>query len=182
MNARTILWRRLDQTGLEVARLEEHPSGWSFTGTVIVVNEGTPCAFTYAVVCDSSWRTVEASIRGTVGEEFVNVSVESHGRQWLRNGEAQPQVAGCIDVDIAFTPATNTLPIRRLRIPIGQSVPVTAAWLRFPDFVLVPLEQSYTRERANVYRYESGGGSFAARIDVDDLGLVRQYGQIWRAE
>lgn len=182
MTKRSVLWRRLDQTGLELATLEGHPSGWNLRGTVVVVNEGVPCAFTYAVVCDASFRTLEASIRGTVGETPVDVRVESRGRRWVRNGEEQPQVAGCVDVDIAFTPSTNTLPIRRLRIPIGQSVPVQAAWLRFPDFSLELLEQSYHREAENTYRYESGGGSFVALIDVDDLGLVRRYGKLWRAE
>ena len=33
----------------------------------------------------------------------------------------------------AVTPATNTLPIRRLNLQIGGSKSVIAAWVKFPD-------------------------------------------------
>lgn len=183
MTSRTILWRRLDTTGLELFRLRQPASGWELGGTVIVVNDGARCGFVYDVRCDESWRAREARVSGHIGDQTVDVLVETDGQgRWWRNGEEQPGVAGCIDVDIAFTPATNTIPIRRLRLPVGASAPVSAAWLRFPDLSLALLQQSYRREGEHTYRYESGGGSFVAMLEVDDDGLVRQYGEYWRAE
>src|SRR5712664_99467 len=44
-----------------------------------------------------------------------------------------PHSANVCDIDLAVTPATNTLPIRRLNLEVGQSQEVTAAWLKFPD-------------------------------------------------
>jgi hypothetical protein len=74
------------------------------------------------------------------------------------------------------------LPIRRLNLKPGSAASVRAAWLRFPDFTLAPLEQVYTRESAHRYRYESGGGKFSAALDVNPDGLVLQYGDLWVAE
>jgi uncharacterized protein len=81
-------------------------------------------------------------------------------------------------VDLAVTPATNTLPIRRLDLQIGHSASVTAAWIRFPELEIQPLSQRYTRLAKNTYRYESDPG-FSTEIRVDDLGLVTYYRGGW---
>jgi len=76
------------------------------------------------------------------------------------------------------TPATNTLPIRRLNLEVGQSQQVTAAWLKFPELKLEILFQLYTRLSPQRYRYQSGT-SFSAELLVDDLGLVTVYPGGW---
>lgn len=72
------------------------------------------------------------------------------------------------------------MPIRRLAPRIGDAVEVTAAWVRFPELTIEPLPQRYTRLADRHYRYESGGGSFVAEIEVDELGLVTEYEGGWR--
>jgi uncharacterized protein len=90
-----------------------------------------------------------------------------------------PSVAGCLDVDLAFTPATNILPLRRLDLAVGESREVTAAWLLFPDLTVEPLPQRYTRLDERRVRYESRGGAFTAELEVDELGLVMRYPPLW---
>ena len=87
-------------------------------------------------------------------------------------------IQGCDDVDLSVTPATNTLPIRRLNLEVGSSVSVIAAWVKFPELTVEPLSQRYTRLRKDSYRYESNTGS-SAQIAVDDLGLVTAYPSGW---
>ena len=72
-----------------------------------------------------------------------------------------PAVAGCVDLDLNFSPSTNLLPIRRLNLSVGQEAAVRAAWLRFPSFILEPLEQLYRRVDATTYRYESAGAGLS---------------------
>jgi uncharacterized protein len=103
-------------------------------------------------------------------------------QRWRLNGIEQPIVAGCLDVDLSFTPATNFLAIRRLGLAIGQAADVTAAWLRFPELTLEPLAQRYARQGERHYRYESDGGNFVADLAVDEMGFVTQYPQLWQAE
>ena len=90
-----------------------------------------------------------------------------------------PAVAGCLDVDLAFTPATNILPLRRLGLAVGESREMTAAWVRFPDLSVEPLAQRYTRLDERRVRYESRGGAFTADLEVDELGLVVSYPPLW---
>jgi hypothetical protein len=82
-------------------------------------------------------------------------------------------------VDLAFTPATNLLPIRRLSLATGEQAAVRAAWLSFPGFALEPLDQVYRRTGPAAYRYESQGGAFATDLEVDADGFVRRYGGAW---
>jgi len=90
-------------------------------------------------------------------------------------------VAGCLDIDLAFSPSTNLLPIRRLKLRPGEAAEVRAAWLRFPEFVLEPLEQMYRRLDAWTYRYESGGGAFVATLRTNTAGFVTSYPGLWEA-
>jgi hypothetical protein len=58
-------------------------------------------------------------------------------------------------------------------------VEVTAAWVRFPDLAVEPLEQEYTRLDERRWRYQSRGGAFSAVLEVDEHGLVIDYGDLW---
>jgi len=91
-------------------------------------------------------------------------------------------VAGSIDLDLHFSPSTNLLPIRRLNLSIGEQAQVKAAWLRFPEFTLEPLEQMYRRVDDVIYHYESAGGKFVAELKVNAVGLVTLYPKVWAAE
>ena len=89
------------------------------------------------------------------------------------------ELDGCIDADLEWSPSTNTLPIRRLGLAVGESRAVTAAWLRFPSLQVQRIDQSYERLAENRYRYRSG--LFTADLAVDDDGIVLQYGVNWKA-
>ena len=91
-------------------------------------------------------------------------------------------MTGCIDLDLNFSPLTNTLPIRRLNLEVGEEAHVRAAWLRFPSFKLEPLEQVYRRFKSSQYQYESAGGSFVSELEVEKAGLVIHYPNLWRVE
>ena len=90
-------------------------------------------------------------------------------------------MAGCFDIDLAFSPSTNTLPIRRLSLATGASASVRAAWLTSPDFALQSLDQVYHRVDPATYRYKSGGGAFRALLRVNPAGLVVSYPELWEA-
>ncbi|HJU74841.1 MAG TPA: putative glycolipid-binding domain-containing protein [Gemmatimonadaceae bacterium] len=178
-----IIWRRLDQPGLEYAKLVGVDGDWYLTGTVVTVQNGVPCELRYRVVTDPDFRTVSADIRGTLGLQPVTIDLTNDPQLgWVMNGGLCAGLDGCIDVDLAFTPATNTLPIRRLRLEGGDAADVSAAWLRFPEMSLERLDQRYSRTGEYTYRYESGGGTFVRDLTVNEAGLVLEYPGLWRVE
>jgi hypothetical protein len=141
------------------------------------------CRLDYQVVCNSAWETVSAKVTGWIGSETVDVDLAvDSARRWRLNGKECPEVSGCIDVDLNFSPSTNLLPIRRLALEVGQEATVRAAWLRFPSFDLEPLEQLYRRLDVVTYRYESAGGRFVAELKVNAAGFVTRYQDLWQLE
>jgi hypothetical protein len=174
------VWRRVGCPGLERFELRRENTGWSLGGTVVLVHEGEAAEARYAVACDGSWRTRWAEVTCTCGAATRTLELTVTGDRWLEAGREHREVRGAVDVDLGWTPATNTLPIRRLGLRPGQrSGIVTAAWVRFPTLQLEPLPQEYERLDERRYRYTSGGGIFSAELSVDEEGLVVDYGDLW---
>ena len=169
-----ILWRWMDRPGHEAARL----SGTMLEGAAAFAHDDAPVGLAYSIVCDASWHTRTATVRGFIGARPVDVAITA-GEIWRLNGEEQPQVAGCIDLDLNFSPVTNLLPIRRLSLEVGEEANVRAAWLRFPSMQLEPLEQTYRRLADDRYRYTSANGAFTAELRVNAEGWVVDYPGAW---
>jgi hypothetical protein len=179
----TVLWRRLDHPGHDAARLVHHAPFWQLGGTAVFGLEGRPCRLEYQIVCDAAWRTLHGRVNGWLGTDQVKVELYTDtARRWTINGRLAPAVAGCVDLDLAFTPATNTLPIRRLALNPGERAEVRSAWLRFPELTLEPLVQTYTRTGEATYRYEYPAGDFVAELEVGPAGLLLRYPPLWEVE
>ena len=142
-----------------------------------------PCQLAYQILCDHTWRTISAHVEGWVGARSIDVHIRVNGKQhWWLNENEVPGVEGSIDLDLNFSPSTNLLPVRRLKLAVGEGADITTAWLRFPGFNLEPLPQHYQRLEEFTYRYESSGSKFIADLRVDQVGFVIDYPGIWVAE
>ena len=181
--ATSILWRGLFFEGHESCRLFSSGGEWHLEGAAVFSHEQQPCRLSYHIVCDEAWHTRSSQVEGWLGDEVIDLQIRAdlNGYWWLDEVE-QPQVAGCIDIDLNFSPSTNLLPIRRLGLAVGKASEVNAAWLRFPSFKLERLSQQYRRLDENLYRYESAGGQFAAELKVNSAGFVIEYPNLWQAE
>lgn len=179
----SILWQGFVLPGHEACRLLSQDSGWHLEGTAVFSHEEKPCQLHYQVICDAAWRTLSAEIKGWLANSSIDIQIKTDPSQrWWLNGVEQPDLKGCIDIDLNFSPSTNLLPIRRLELAIGETAEVKAAWLRFPSFRLEPLPQQYHRLDETIYRYESAGGQFVADLKVSPSGFVLEYPGIWKSE
>ena len=175
------LWQWIKGVGLERFELLRKQHEWMLRGTIIVLAEGGPAEAKYEVVCDESWltRSADISLRNGSGDRVLRVEVQS-GR-WRESGLVNERVAGCTDIDLEWSPSTNTIPIRRLSLSVGEkSGLVTAAWVRFPDLTLQPLPQEYERISERCYRYTSPVDAFVTEIAVDEEGLAINYEGFWQ--
>lgn len=180
-----VRWRRLDVPGREEACASRSITGWRLTGELEVEDARVIARIRYAIECDLDWRTRSARVEGEVDGSPIRFTLAADGTgRWTEDGDPVPDLAGCLDLDLGFTPATNTLPIRRLDLAIGESAPVRSAWLRFPELRLEPLEQTYTREGERRFRYCAlvDGEPFIARLDIDAFGRVVRYEGLWEIE
>lgn len=171
-----MFWRRTDVPGHECARLVYHEPFWQLGGTAVFADQGKACRVEYSVACDAAWRTLHVDIGGWIGARRVRFTLTANAdRNWRADGRPCPDVAGCLDVDLAFTAATNMLPIRRVGLEPGRQASVRAAWVSFPGFAVEPLDQVYRRVGPTTYRYEADGGAFVTELEVNPAGFVSRY-------
>ena len=174
-NSRHVVWRRSsDLQTIEWCTLAEGESQKVLEGLILGAAASLPLRIEYRVVCHPDWQTSTVDVRQQHGrEETVLTLVRDAAGAWVRDGQPMPTLDGCVDVDLGFSPSTNTLPIRRLALAIGKSETIEAAWVLFPDLEVRPLSQTYTRLSDQGYRYASD--DFAADLCVDAAGLVTDY-------
>ena len=181
--AAAILWRSLDGPGHDSARLSVDGGRAVIDGMAVFAMDGASCAVAYRVACDDAWRTVSADVDGWLGDATVSMRIRRDGSgRWTVNGTPVPSLDGCDDVDLAVTPATNALPIRRLGLKVGEKADVPAAWWNPPSIGLTRLEQTYERIGPSTYRYTSGHGAFETVLVVRHDGLVTRYPGLWEEE
>lgn len=180
---RVAAWRRVGPLpGLAVATLAPVAGGWQAAGHEVLADASAAWSSRFVVSLDSQWRTrdVDVEVIGEHGLRRLRLAATADAR-WTRDGRAVPELTGCLDVDVAATPLTNTFPIRRLRLEVDRSVEILAAWIDVPTLALEPVRQRYTRlaDEAGhaVYRYQDDrpGGGRPYRLVVDDAGVVVEY-------
>ena len=179
MTSRRVSWQRVDETPTdEVCGMSVRDSGLSLVGTVLGAEGGVPLRIEYRVLTDAAGLTTAVHVRQQLGfgQQTLTLARDAKGG-WTGDGAALRALRGCTDIDLGFSPSTNTLPIRRLRLGIGASATIKAAWVRFPGLTVEKAAQTYTRLDEFTYRYASG--TFEAELIVDDDGLVASYA-VWR--
>ena len=180
---RTLIWKALYTPGAEYFNLWEEDGGWKLEGMVALALDGYPTQVRYHVLCNDRWETQAVDVEMKTGstERTLKITVgEKH--RWYADGKELRAVRGCVDVDLSITPATNTLPIRRLNLAVGENKVVTAAWVRFPELTVQTLTQKYIHVDGERYWYQSDLSDKVWNLEVDELGLVRRYADGWARE
>ena len=135
----------------------------------------------YRIALDQRWRThrVDVEIVGTGARRVLQGDGQGH---WADDdGNGLPILDGAIDPDLAITPFTNTLPIRRLGERPAGSTDIFTAWMAFPDLTVQRDPQRYTcLEPKRRWLYESRDSDFRRQLEIDDDGLVTTYPGLFR--
>lgn len=119
---RIVMWSNLGIDGIDRCELRRTTEGYLLKGALLgLLPDGRrPIEARYEIHCDEHWRTHRALIEQTIARDrrSLRLSSESLGR-WHGDGRELPELSGCIDIDLGLTPATNTIPIRRLSFGIA---------------------------------------------------------------
>jgi len=174
-------WRHQDaRDGFEVVFLQTSHAGHRLRGCSTAVEDGQPWVVRYEIVLDDAWRTTTAHVGGQspTGEHEVRLDADGSGH-WRVDGVAAPHLDGCFDVDLESSSCTNTLPIHRLRLGVGQQADAPAAYVRAVGLDVERLEQRYVRiddDRARQrFDYTAPVFDYEGRLVYDAAGLVLDY-------
>jgi uncharacterized protein len=180
--AQNILWHCSLLASSEHASLTETENDRRLQGLAVLPIGGEPCHIDYQVLCDRDWLPRSCSVRVALPMQVRRIDLRSNVLgDWELKGNATSHLNGCWDIDLGWTPATNTVPIRRLDLEVGDSASISAAWVRFPELDVVADQQHYTRIASDRWRYRSGDYDFEMVTDAAS-GLILEYGDdLWRA-
>jgi uncharacterized protein len=145
-------------------------------------DERGPFRLTYRLTWDDAWRLRAAELVATDERETRMLSLRTDDGRWLDgDGRLIPELDGCLDIDIWPTPFTNSFPIRRETMAVGERREFRMAWVFAPDLTVEPQPQAYTRVADHLYLFESLDGSgFSAELPVDADGIVLDYPGLFR--
>jgi hypothetical protein len=182
MSKRTIArWRDWPGKGIEHLVLREGPEDIVAEAVILGATDHEVFAARYRIVCGKSWRVRKVEIDQIGDGDAVELASDGAGNWVDGSASPLPQLASAIDIDISVTPFTNTLPIRRLGLQVGQSADILTVYIQLPGLTVATDRQRYTCLEPNRrYRYESLDSDFTRDIEVDDHGLVVTYPGLFR--
>ena len=150
----SIRWRSVEHGGLEQLRLTEWGGAIRANGAIVGQAGEKRLGVLYQISLTPDWRFESILLQGIDGRVSV-LTRDSADRWYDTQSEQIAALLGCTDIDFEMTPFTNTLPINRAPLAIGET-------RRF-------------RLEERLYRFETADGSFSADIAVDEDGLVTDY-------
>jgi hypothetical protein len=177
----SILWRRIDRTSYERCTLEDTATGHRLAGTVLLVDEGVPYDIRYTIVTNPQWQpvTVGVNVSGVDNDRTLALSGDANG-SWSVGDSPVLELFGATDVDFGFSPGTNTIPIKRLGLDVGETAEITAIRVDFPQRDIEKVTQTYERLAERRYRYRAG--EYSADLTLNEHGLVIAYPAGWMTE
>lgn len=174
-----LIWASCENPGYEHVRIDAgHPEWTVFDSMLIREHEGEVRRGGYTLIVDNVWRALE--IRLMMEEApgrmtALHLLASGEGSWTDADGQRIPELDGCIDVDIQWSPLTNTLPIRRLHLQPAEEREVRVVYLSLPDLHIQAVAQRYERIGEHEVRYMSLASGFRGELTIDDEGFVVLY-------
>jgi uncharacterized protein len=150
---------------------------------VVLSGDGLAATGAQLGVAPTPYRAAyELEVRGDWTTRRLRVDVAGVGSLELRHdGKGtwagvpnSAELEGALDCDLAFSPLTNLMPIRRHRLHEQPgAVGFAMAWVSLPDLKVHRSEQRYEHLAPGRVRFSSDG--FTADLELDEHGLVVSY-------
>lgn len=182
---RTLCWTPTWNRDREGVGLEHLLLGEGTADSVVLAfdEDRGPFRLGYRLHWDGSWRLCDAELVVTTERSTRSLSLQTDGQgRWRhRDGRTIGELDGCVDIDIWPTPFTNSFPIRREPMAVGERRQFRMVWIFGPELTLRPQPQAYTRLADRLYLFESLDGSgFRAELPVDEDDIVLDYPGLFR--
>lgn len=159
-------WRnRMDDTVTSIALRWEN-EGWTADGRI----ESNDVQFVLRI--SSMWQVQQFLLFRDLDEPDLWLATDRRGRWGEVNGAHRPDLDGCVDVDLAGTPFTNCIPIRRLPLYAGHSAQQNVILIDTDTLSVVPVTQTYAMFDTTTWRYRSMWTSSEVEAKVDEYGFV----------
>lgn len=173
--AHAVVWVRQDESGNDACRFADAEGGYLIDGSS---TDAKGSILTYRIRAREDGTTRRARI-GAKSRIFVSRAPDN---TWLLNGTPATAVEEAEDIDLGFTPATLTLPIRRLKLSIGDDAEIMVARLDLENDRLTPLNLVLRRTADKEYECLNADTGKTSHLVVDGHGIIQRFTGHWIAQ
>jgi uncharacterized protein len=175
-----IIWKGIRPNTTEYCSIKQEPNGIVVRGQITGLLEDRPINIYYAINLDKDYQINAVHLQCPFNNSF-DVSLLHKDEKWYDlQGNHLSQYDDCDDVDISITPFTNTIPIRRLHLTLGESRKIPVIYIDPLENTLTRTLQRYTYMENSRYRYENLTSGFVSEVITDSTGIVVEYPGIWK--
>lgn len=163
----TARWAGWDTDDLEETELRWENEGWTINGQI------SRERVQYVLRITATWQVRQFLLFRDLDDPDLWLYTDGTARWGEMNGARREELDGCYDLDLACTPFTNTLPIRRLPLQVGDRVEVPVVSVDVETLGVRPVQQRYLR--LDTHRWAFAEGDESVEFEVDDYGLMIDY-------
>ena len=188
---RFCVWTGVEEWLAEAATVDLRAGGMTATGTQLGAHP-VPYRVDYRLDASAGFVTRELDLTA-VGEGWrrrlllrraaegdwsadVEEGGDPPGGAW--DGE-RPDLSEALDIDVGFSPLTNSMPILRQGLHRKGSREFVMAWVSVPDLHVTRSRQRYEHVRAHgrggTVRFLEVDSDFTAELELDPAGLLVFY-------
>jgi uncharacterized protein len=177
--SRAVTWQGVEEWLAEHTQIDLWDDGIAASGVQLGA-EPEPYRVDYHLDAPRDWitRRLEVDASGAGWRRTLVLEHDGTGA-WTIDGERAPVLDGALDCDLAFSPLTNLMPVRRAALHAEPGMHDFAmAWVSVPDLAVHRSPQRYEHVRPGVVRFVSLDADFTADLELDADGLVVRYPQL----
>lgn len=163
----TARWAVWDGDDVEVTEFMWENEGWTVSG--LVGRERVQ----YVVRLTATWQVRQFLLFRDLDEPDLWLATDGRARWGEMNGAHRVELDGCYDIDLACTPFTKSLAIRRLPLNVGDSAELPVVTVDVETLDVRAATQRYTR--LDTHRWSVVQGDHSVEFDVDKHGLLLDY-------
>jgi uncharacterized protein len=173
----TLTWEGIEYRTLEKCLVKARAEGYEVISEINGTIDNKPVELRYRILLDDTWTVKEFYAENILPSDSFKIHYlqRTPGRWIDENGRSLPQFNDCIDIDIFPTPFTNSLPLKRTPLRIGEYAEFKMLWVDLVEGVSRCDLQRYKRLDNHVYRFTSLDTGFTADINFTEDLFVQHY-------
>lgn len=162
-----VAWLSPDKLPASSAQLRWENEGW--TAEVTLDLDSAVAVFRLS----AQWQVQQMLLFRDMTEPDLWLATDGRGRWGEMNGAHRTELDGCIDIDFAGTPFTNSAIIHRLPLHVGDQTDIHVVTIDVETLAVMNEPQRYTRLDEHTWQYNSLISGKSVIVQVDEFGFVK---------
>lgn len=159
-------WRHLDGSLASTADLRWENEGW--TAEVQLVDDNAVVVFRLS----AGWQIQQMLLFRDMAEPDLWLATDGRGHWGEMNGAHRSELDGCVDIDFANTPFTNSIITHRLPLEVGHTADLHVITVDVETLAVEKFARRYTRLSPFTWSYTCHVTGEQVEATVDEFGIV----------